>query len=93
MTTPLPSSYSARGYTPARNKQPFLHILILLMGNAESDQGEREAHEVIKHIPVVGPSYSGVRAAVYAGKGDEEEARKSGIAMGFGTLETAGVFV
>ncbi|KAG8988888.1 hypothetical protein FRB94_005589 [Tulasnella sp. JGI-2019a] len=63
------------------------------MGNAQSDQGEREAHEVIKHIPFVGPAYSGVRAAVYAGKGNDEEARRSGIAMGFGTLQAAATFV
>ncbi|KAG8996734.1 hypothetical protein FRB94_008071 [Tulasnella sp. JGI-2019a] len=63
------------------------------MGNTESDQGERAAHEVIKYIPLVGPLYSGVRAAVYAGKGDGEEARRSGIAMGFGTLQTAATFV
>jgi hypothetical protein len=59
------------------------------MGNAQSDASERQAHDIIKWVPVVGPVYSGVRAAVYAGKGNGHEAHHSGVPMGVGVLETA----
>jgi hypothetical protein len=65
----------------------------LIMGNAHSDASERQAHDVIKWVPIIGPVYSGVRAAVYAGKGDGQEAHRSGVAMGVGVLETATCFV
>jgi hypothetical protein len=49
------------------------------MGNAESDLGEQQAHEVIEDIPGLGGLYDGVRAAVYAGKGDIAEATESAL--------------
>ncbi|KAG9029789.1 hypothetical protein FRB95_004886 [Tulasnella sp. JGI-2019a] len=62
------------------------------MGDVHSDRSEKEAHKVIQHIPFIGPLYSGVRAAVYAGKGNGDEAIRSGVAMDMGTLNTAIAF-
>ncbi|CAG8670599.1 7884_t:CDS:1 [Ambispora leptoticha] len=54
------------------------------MGNAQSDEGERAAAEVISFIPIIGSVYQLTAAAVYAGKGDFDEANKRGIDGGIG---------
>jgi hypothetical protein len=51
------------------------------MGNTESDLGEQEAWAVIGHIPLINTLYGGVRAAVYASKGNMAEARSGAIGM------------
>ena len=63
------------------------------MGNAQSDSGEQVAYQFIKYIPVVGAAYSGVRAAVYQGKGNNLMARSSGIGMAQGVCDTAAWFI
>ena len=55
------------------------------MGNAESDANERIARNVMNCIPGVNMAYNGIRTAVYAGKGNEEEAARSGYDL-FGSL-------
>ncbi|KAF3048598.1 hypothetical protein E8E11_009109 [Didymella keratinophila] len=50
----------------------------------DPDAGEKKAYNVIRHFPVFGQLYSGIRAAVYASKGDEEEAKYSRKGMVYG---------
>ena len=67
------------------------------MGNSQSDGNERIAHDVMKFIPFVNIGYNAVRAAVYAGKGNEREVKRSAIGLIGSTLScvpvasTAGV--
>ncbi|KAK0527102.1 hypothetical protein OC834_002114 [Tilletia horrida] len=64
------------------------------MGNAQSDMGEKEAYDrVIKYVPFVNLGYSTVRAIVYAGKQNEIEAKRSGVGIATGVVETAAWFV
>ena len=51
------------------------------MGNGHSDANERIARDVMNCIPGVNFAYNGVRAAVYAGKGNQEEAARSSYDM------------
>lgn len=49
--------------------------LLHIMGNAQSDMGEKEAYDrVIKFIPFVSVGYSSIRAFVYLGKANDAEA-------------------
>lgn len=59
------------------------------MGNSQSDNGEKQAYDVIKFIPFVNVAYSATRAVVYAGKGDDTEAKLSGVGLAVGCVETA----
>ena len=63
------------------------------MGNVHSDASGRQAQDVLRYVPFLGPLYSGISAAVYAGKGDFKEAERRGIAMGYGVVETGALFV
>ena len=58
------------------------------MGNSQSDENEKIAHDVMKFIPFVniGCMYNAVRAAVYAGKGNEREVERSVIDLIGSTL-------
>ena len=49
------------------------------MGNSQSDENERIAHDVMKIIPFVNIGYNAVRAAVYVGKGSEREVERSAV--------------
>lgn len=51
------------------------------MGNEQSNLGEQEAWKVIGHIPVVNFFYGGIRAAVYASKGNMVEAHSGALGM------------
>jgi len=44
------------------------------MGNCHSDAVEKDVHNVIKWVPVVGQAYSGARAVAYLCKNDKAEA-------------------
>ena len=48
------------------------------MGNSQSDANEKIARNVMNCIPGVNMAYNGVRSAVYAGKGNQSEAARSG---------------
>ena len=47
------------------------------MGNEQSDKVEKKVHRVVKWVPLFGNIYSGVRAGVYAGKGNKSESLNS----------------
>ena len=51
------------------------------MGNSQSDENERIAHDVMNFIPFVNIGYNAVRAAVYAGKGNEREVERRAIGL------------
>jgi hypothetical protein len=59
------------------------------MGNAQSDQGEQEAWEWIKMIPVVNVAYAPIRAIVYQAKDNNDEAKRSGLDMASALADTA----
>ena len=61
------------------------------MGNEQSDANERIARNVMNCIPGVNIAYNGVRAAVYAGKRNQEEAARSGYDMLGSTIMTVPV--
>lgn len=63
------------------------------MGNAQSDQGEKDAWKWIKHIPVVNVAYAPIRAAVYAGKHNKQEADLSGLDFASSIVDTATCFM
>jgi hypothetical protein len=69
------------------------NIVFSTMGNAHSDQGEKDAWKWIKHIPVVNVAYAPIRAAVYAGKHNKQEADLSGLDLASYIVDTATCFV
>ena len=63
------------------------------MGNAQSNQGETNAWQYIKHIPIVNVGYAPIRAAVYAGKKNKKEADLSGLDFASSIVDTATCFM
>jgi hypothetical protein len=62
------------------------------MGNAQSDAVEKDVHEFVNLVPVLNVPYNIIRAPVYAGKGNGDEAVKSAIGIPTG-LAAAGATV
>eukprot|EP01084_Bolivina_argentea_P219225 371879_1 len=60
----------------------FVLIIFIIMGKTDSDAIEREVASFFGFIPIIGTLYEGVAAAVYAGKGNMDQAKKCGKGMG-----------